>query len=107
MKVVYNSCFGGFTISEEALRDIAKLKGVSLEGMKYSCSMFFHRETGESFGDLERTDKELIQVLENIGSYRASGMCSNLTIAEIPDGAEYEIEDYDGMESVLPPRPSW
>jgi hypothetical protein len=107
MKVAYNNCFGGFTISEEALRNIAELKGVSLKGMKYDYSMFYNRETNESFGDLERTDKELIQTIEDIGSKRASGMCSCLAIAEIPDGAEYEIDEYDGNESVLPPRPSW
>lgn len=61
----------------------------------------------ESFhDDAKRTDPDLIAVIEEFGS-GASGDCADLKIAEIPDGAQYEIDEYDGNESVVPPRQSW
>lgn len=53
-----------------------------------------------------RCDEDLIYVLELLGD-KASGECADIKIDEIPDGATYEITDYDGMESVEPPRASW
>lgn len=53
-----------------------------------------------------RTDKDLIDVIEHLGD-EANGSCASLSIAEIPDGASYEITYYDGNESVEPPRVGW
>ncbi len=53
-----------------------------------------------------RTDPLLIQVVEELGD-KASGDCSKLKVIEIPDGIEYEIDDYDGQESVHEKHRSW
>ena len=56
--------------------------------------------------DDARCDPDLIAVIEELGD-KASGMFSKIKIEEIPDGAEYEIDEYDGYEKVVPPRQSW
>lgn len=106
MKIAYNNCFGGFGLSEEAFRELAKLKGVSLEGANMHYNSFI--KNGEIVIDIpaDRTDVDLIKVIETLGD-RANGMCAELAIEQIPDGAEYEITEYDGNESVVPPRQTW
>ena len=51
-----------------------------------------------SFGN-NRIDEDLISVIEELGE-KASGACAKLAIAEIPDDARFEIEEYYGKESV-------
>ncbi len=53
-----------------------------------------------------RTDPLLIQVIEELGE-DASGSCAELEVIEIPDGVQYEIEEYDGMESIHETHRSW
>jgi hypothetical protein len=38
--------------------------------------------------------------LKEWGSDRCSGQFATLKVIEIPDGVEYEIDEYDGMETV-------
>lgn len=56
-----------------------------------------------SFDTSTREDPILIQVIETLGS-KANGYCADLSIQEIPDGSRYEIDEYDGWETILPPR---
>ena len=88
--------------------------------IKYSLGLCFY--TTKDFGDvvneipdeywwyyrseLERTDKDLIAVIEELGD-DASGDCGKIRVIEIPDGVDYEISDYDGMESVHEVHRSW
>lgn len=51
------------------------------------------------YGNIERIDSILIQVIKELKD-KASGECARLRIVEIPDGVEWEIDDYDGQESV-------
>lgn len=53
----------------------------------------------ESGSDLNREDPLLIKVVEMLGD-KANGRHAKLKIVEIPDGVEYEIDEYDGIESV-------
>ena len=54
----------------------------------------------------KRTHPDLIKVIEKLGD-KANGTHSKLIIVEIPDDVEYEIEDYDGIESVHEVHRSW
>jgi hypothetical protein len=54
----------------------------------------------------DRADPKLIQVVEELGD-DASGQYSKLRIVEIPDGTDYEISEYDGMERVEEKHQSW
>lgn len=44
--------------------------------------------------DLQRTDPILVRVVEELGP-AADGCYAKLRIVEIPDGTEYEIQEYD------------
>jgi hypothetical protein len=83
-KVVYNSCFGGFGLSEAAKERYEAIAG---KPPVYAC-------------DLNRTDPVLVQVVEELGQ-KASDWAANLEIAEIPSGVKFRIDDYDGSERVM------
>jgi len=57
-------------------------------------------------GDVSRNDPDLIAVVEMLGE-KANGQCAKLEIIEIPDGVDWEINEYDGMESVHEKHRSW
>lgn len=57
-------------------------------------------------GSLDRNDPLLIQVIEELGD-EANTRVSKLTIVEIPDGVEYSIGEYDGMEHVAEAHRTW
>ena len=93
-KVVYNGCFGGFSLSADAVElakeitDDPKWQAVS---EKYG-----YLEEG-----IERHDPVLVAVVEQLGEH-ASGSCARLLIAEI-ESEVYKIDEYDGSESVVTP----
>lgn len=47
----------------------------------------------------KRNDEALIEIVERLGS-AANGSFANLKVVEIPDGYDYEISDYDGVETI-------
>jgi len=55
----------------------------------------------------DRTNPLLIRVVEELGSDIASGRLSKLEIVEIPDGIDWEIDEYDGNETVEEKHRSW
>lgn len=86
VKIVYNACYGGFGLSDEALDLYEQLAGKRLE---------WH-------GDLVRHDPHLVAVVEQLGQ-KANTCYSNLVIEEVPAGTLYRIDEYDGMESIITP----
>lgn len=90
MKLVINKCYGGFGLSRLAYERLAELGG---------------RLPLDPDSD-NRADPLLIQVVEELGT-RANGSCAELAIVEIPDGIEWEINEYDGSESVHEKHRSW
>lgn len=91
MKVAINRCWGGFGISPECLDLYNHLSGKKIE---YDW-------------DIERHDKFLIEAIERIGEKEASQSLGLVHIVEIPDGTKYEIDDYDGMESIHETHEVW
>jgi hypothetical protein len=78
MKVLINTCFGGFGFSKE-----------------------FQNLIGELYAwEVDRDDQEFIKKAEEFGLEKASGLYSRLEVVEIPDGCEYSIHEYDGAESI-------
>ena len=82
MKVVINKCFGGYSLSEEAY----KFLNIPWDGYGF-----------EFMGD--RSNPALVKCVETLGN-KASGGLSSLKVVEIPDDVEWEINEYDGLESV-------
>lgn len=54
----------------------------------------------------DRTNSMLIQVVEEMGE-EANGDHAELKIVEIPDGVEFEIDEYDGIESIHEVHRTW
>ncbi len=64
-------------------------------------------KTHWSYSDISRNDPHLIATVEALGSEKASGKCAELKIVEIPDDVEWQIGEYDGMETVEESHRSW
>ena len=90
MKVVINNCWGGFGLSDAALKRYNELANADL--------LYPY--------DIERNDPILVQVVEEMGE-DANGDYSELKIVEIPDDVSWHIHEYDGMESIHENHMSW
>ncbi len=113
-KIVYNACYGGFGLSEAAMIRYAELKGVKLYVERGGITTYYwtHPEaSSKEWGkyaeyyyrpDFERHDSDLVKVVEEFGSEKASSRYSNLHIYET-ESPMYRIEEYDGSESVITP----
>lgn len=117
MKIVVNRCFGGFSLSHEAIMrysELAKLNLVVIKDEKYSGECFWNYylngiEDADHYWydrDLERNDPFLVQVVEELGE-KADGMCAKLNVVEIPDNVSWEIAEYDGLEHVAETHRTW
>lgn len=92
MKIVYNACFGGFSLSEEALSLYNKKRS------DLNLSTFDNR-----YGyDIPRNDLLLVEVVEKLGK-EANGKYAELKIIEIPNQYAdwYTFYEYDGLESIM------
>ena len=137
MKVILNKCYGGFGISKAGYELYAKKKGIEIFAYKLECvndkpiyrktdigSSIFTITFTKDFGDYielsddnsekyflelrsnHREDPVLIEVVEELGE-RANGPFSKLVVVDIPDGMEYEIDDYDGVETLHQKVKKW
>lgn len=85
MKVVINRCYGGFGLSEKAM----KFLGVD-----------------SSWPDITRNDPKLVECVEKLGE-EANGVYAELKVVEIPDDVNWEIGEYDGLEWVEEVHRRW
>lgn len=85
MKVVINRCYGGFSLSEKAM----KFLGV-----------------GSEWPDIARNDPKLVECVEKLGG-EANDTYAELKVVEIPDDVNWEIGEYDGLEWVEEVHRRW
>ncbi len=107
MKIVINRCFGGFGLSAEAQVAYAKRCGFRLRVINVTEGVC-ERTDGGYFDDsrIDRNDHHLIAVVEKLGA-KANGLCSKLKIVEVPDDVDWDITNFDGMESIHEYHRSW
>ena len=53
-----------------------------------------------------RSDPDLERVVEEMGD-AANGKCAELRVVEIPDGTDWEIDEYDGSEHIAEKHRTW
>ena len=106
MKVVINGCFGGFSISKRAAEFMAARGNVTAKAELAEDGEFYGYGYSGGNDGYDRTDPDLVAAVEELG-VSASGSCAELRVVAIPDGIEWEISDYDGLESVEECHRSW
>lgn len=128
MKIVYNGCYGGFSLSHAAYMRYAELKGFKLYAfvdardkdggvllrkqrpatdddiksafcIHYCTTPEYSNDSYWHGSDIDRDDPVLVQVVEELGD-KANGMCAQLRIDDVPAGALWRIDEYDGNEHV-------
>lgn len=82
MKVVINGCYGGYSLSDEALAYLG-IPG----GSRYAY-------------DDDRANPKLVECVEKLGEAASHGLGSSLYVVEVPDDVKWIITDYDGVEQV-------
>lgn len=134
MKIVINTCYGGFGLSEKAVLRYAELKALTVypedkqdftiywlvpEG-KREDQTNFHTQSFEkrvaSYArlveqtlneyDIPRDDPALVQVVEEMGAV-ANGRYAVLAVVEIPDNVAWQIEEFDGLEHIAEEHRTW
>lgn len=120
--VVINDRFGGFSISDEAVRWIranapCQHKEV-LTGERYDDGSIKGESSGNILKDFNnkhyggstdwspRSCPSLIAAIRTLKT-RANGPHASLKIVKIPEGTNWEISDYDGNETVEEQHQSW
>lgn len=112
MKVVINGDYGGFVLSNQAIRRLFELKGWKCveEITKYDYTLFYKDKKAEDSlftdADLKRNDAELVRVVEELGE-AASGKFSSLKVVNIPDDVKWHISEYGGREHVAEDHRTW
>lgn len=89
MKIVINRCYGGFGLSKEAYEFL----GLEWDGYGFAY-------------DTKRTDPKLVECVETLGS-KANGCFAELKVVEVPDNITWEIDEYDGVETIEEVHRTW
>ena len=101
MKIAVNKCFGGFGVSEAVYKEL----GLDWDGYGYLENEDFGIESN-NYREY-RSHPKLIEAIEKIGEEESSGSLADVRIVDIPDDVEWEIDEYDGIETVHEVHRSW
>jgi hypothetical protein len=99
-RIVVNTCFGGFGLSEEAKEMYLSLTRDKIERPLAWCIEL----------DVARDDPNLLKVIDTLGLNPSAGSFSQLAIVEIPDDVPEDgwiIQEYDGKEWVAEKHRKW
>lgn len=111
MKIVINSDYGGFGLSDDAMGLYLTRKGIPFDKKPWNHNEYIFVKPGTEDDlylswDIERDDPVLVQVVEELGE-KADGRYSQLKIVEIPDDVRWVLQEYDGRESIHEEHRVW
>lgn len=101
MKIVINKYYGGFGLSQSVYAEL----GIKWDGYGYLSNKDMGIESDNYMA--YRQDPRLIAAIEKVGEDKASGELAKVRVVEIPDGIEWEIDEYDGIETIREKHRSW
>ena len=88
MKILVNTCYGGFTFNDDFVKALPKFEGLDEIDIRY--------------GNFKRNDINIIKSVEDFGIENVSGSYSSIKIVEIPEeSTDWTINEYDGTETVI------
>jgi hypothetical protein len=112
-KILINSDFGGFFLSDEAVELYLNKKGLKFTAEDKS-SLFSDRHiifyvNGGHFSEhcLKRDDPILIETVEDLGLKASGDTFSSLKIVEIPYEVDWVLQDHDGLEWIAEKHRTW
>lgn len=101
MKIAINTCYGGFSVSPAVYEKL----GLKWDGYGFIGNKALGIESNDYLQ--YRSCPALIEAIEAVGEEAASGFLAEIKIVEIPDDVEWEIQGYDGNETVHERHRSW
>ena len=112
-KILINSDFGGFGLSDKAIELYLNKKGFKFTTEKKSSAfsdrrlIFYVNEQYFSEHDLKRDDPVLIETVEELGLKEVTDSFCSLKIVEIPYDVEWTLQGYDGNEWIAEKHRIW
>jgi len=134
IKVVINTCHGGFSLSHKAIKLLAEKQGKPcyffksnlngenkyelIDGVPHPAEWFVHAFTVNNPSDIDfeknyleprprdRSHPLLIEVVEELGA-EADGPHAELKIVKVPSDVKWSIQEYDGAERVAEEHRTW
>jgi hypothetical protein len=117
-RIVYNACFGGFGLQENAVKwvrdnktelveqydseDVTEIADSTLSGETFPDGSGPKNITHISSREVSRDNELLADIVSEQTSYdgRYDGPHASLQVAEVPDGVSWTIDKHDGSETV-------
>jgi hypothetical protein len=99
MKVVINTVFGGFGLSDKAMLELERRGAVRL--LRTDSGLYIENEDDEF-----RSNPELVKIVKEMGE-DSFGDFAQLEIVEVPDDVQWHISSYDGAEWVAENHRTW
>lgn len=113
MKIVINTDYGGFGLSDQAFKKYLELSDIDYtteepeEPSILQGTLFYDKKgTYLNYCDIPRNDSKLVQVVEELGE-QSWGNFSSLKVVEVPDDVEWYIHEYDGIECIHEAHRQW
>ena len=89
IKIVINTCYGGFGLAPEVIELYEMVVGEASRSRAF------------------RSDPVLISIIEEFGIEKAGARFAELKIVEIPADVNWEIREDDGLEMIWEVSRSW
>jgi len=101
MKIVINKCYGGFGLTKAVFDEL----GIEYDEYGYINNEDLGIQTDDYMA--YRASPKLIAAIEKVGIKESTAPLAELAVVEIPDDVDWEIDEYDGIETIHEKHRSW